>query len=223
MTDREPVFIDIDIPGGVIAPGGWEPLAVLADAHGDSLLHVTEAGLLRLYSSASSVGVLLDALADAGYSPAAAGSSAGAGEIGWLEQEDGLVHLGAALPLGTMGAQMARMLDVIEAPVVLCRGRVLRIEGLSESIAEQVVRVLAPQGLIFDVNSPLLAVSACVGAGQCGLALSDVRGDALQAVASGALAAGHTHFVGCGYRCGAPARPHTVYLATGDGEYEVRG
>lgn len=222
MTEREPVFIDIDIPGGIIAPGGWEPLAALADAHGDSLLHVTEAGCLRLYGSGS-VGVIVDALADAGYSPAEAGSSAGEEEIGWLAQADGLVHLGAALPLGTMNAQMARMLDVIEAPVVLCRGRVLRIEGLSESIAEQVVRVLAPQGLIFDVNSPLLAVSACVGATQCRLSLSNVRGDALQAAASGALTGDHTHFVGCGHRCGAPARPHTEYLATGDGEYEVSG
>lgn len=133
------------------------------------------------------------------------------------------MHLGAALPLGTVGAQMARMFDVIEAPVVLCRGGVLRIEGLSESIAEQVVRVLAPQGLIFDVNSPLLGVSACVGATQCGLSLSDVRGDALQAAVSGALTAAHTHFVGCGRRCGAPARPHMEYLATGDGEYEVSG
>jgi precorrin-3B synthase len=222
VTDRQPAFIDIDIPGGIITPGGWEPLAMLADTHADSRLHLTESGLLRLYT-AGSAGVLLDALTADGLSPAANQCSAGEGEIGWLTQADGLVHLGAALPLGTMSAQMARMLDVIEAPVVLCRDRVLRIEGLSESIAEQVVRVLAPQGLIFDINSPLLAVSACVGAAQCGLSLSDVRGDALQAATSGALAAGHTHFVGCGRRCGAPARPHTEYLATGDGEYEVSG
>lgn len=219
MTELLPTFLDLATPGGVVAPGGWEPLAALADDHAASRLHLTDAGLLRLYSA----GPLLDAVRSAGLSPASGETTAPEGEIGWLAQEDGLVHLGAGLPLGVLSSRMARMLDVIEAPVTLCRDRVLRIEGLGESVAEQVVRVLAPQGLIFDVNSPLRTVSACVGAAQCALALSDVRRDALQAASSGALGAGHTHFVGCAHRCGAPARPHTEYLATGDGEYEVTG
>ncbi|QGU04585.1 hypothetical protein [Corynebacterium comes] len=221
MTDILPAFIDLAPPAGVVAPGGWEPLASLADEYASSRLHLTEAARLRLY--ARSDAALLDALLSAGFQVDPTGGVAPAGEIGWLAQEDGLVHLGAALPLGALSSRMARMLDVIEAPVTLCRDRVLRIEGLSESVAEQVVRVLAPQGLIFDVNSPLRTVSACVGTGQCGLALSDVRGDALQAASSGALGTGHTHFVGCSHRCGAPAYPHTEYLATGDGEYEVSG
>ncbi|AJK68850.1 hypothetical protein [Corynebacterium marinum] len=219
MTELLPAFLDIAVPAGVIAPGGWEPLAALADEHAASRLHLTDAGRLRLYSG----GPLLDAARSAGIPVDPGELAAPVGEIGWLAQEDGLVHLGAGLPLGVLTSRMARMLDVIEAPVTLCRDRVLRIEGLSESVAEQVVRVLAPQGLIFDVNSPLRTVSACVGAAQCSLALSDVRGDALQAAASGALVSERTHFVGCAHRCGAPARPHTEYLATGDGEYEVAG
>lgn len=221
MSDLLPAFIDLDVPTGVVSPGGWEPLAALADGHAAGRLHLSAAGLLRLY--ARDRAPLLDAVLAAGLRPAAGAPAAPAGEIGWLAQEDGHVDLGAALPLGAMNSQMARMLDVIGAPVTLCRGAVLRIGGLSESIAEQVVRVLAPQGLIFDVNSPLRAVSACVGADNCPLALSDVRGDALQAAATGVLDAGHTHFVGCGHRCDAPAHRHTEYLATGDGEYEVSG
>lgn len=219
MRDLLPAFIDINTPDGIISPGGWEALATLADEHADSRLHLTDTGSLRLYARSGTP--LIDAARAAGLALATADHDAPAGEIGWLGREDGSVDLGAGLPLGTMSSQMARMLDVIDAPVTLCRDRVLRIGGLSESIAEQVVRVLAPQGLIFDVNSPLRGVSACVGAGQCGLSLSDVRGDALQAASSGALDAARTHFVGCAHRCGAPARPHIEYLATGDGEYEV--
>ncbi|MDO5511157.1 hypothetical protein [Corynebacterium sp.] len=202
----EPAFLDLAPTDGVVPPGAWEPLAAAADAHGDGHIHITDAGHVRLYGP-----VLIDV---PGFHPAATVTESG--EIGWLGQSDGLVTLGAGLRLGMMDTRVARMLDVVEAPVRLCRGGIIQIEGLEEGVAEQVVRVLAPLGLIFDSGSDLLRVSAC---GNCGLSRSDVHLDALQAVATGVE--GRVHFVGCEQRCGAPAEGHIEYLALGEGEYEV--
>lgn len=139
--------------------------------------------------------------------------------VGWLPAEDGTVALGAGLRFGVIEARVARMLDVIGVPVTVTPGRTLVIHDLSESIAEQVVRVLAPLGLIFDANSPWLRTSACIGAPACAQAVSDVRADAAQAAGSGMP--GRLHFVGCARGCGRPRHGHTLYQATGDGEYEV--
>lgn len=203
----EPVYLDLAPDAGVVPPGAWEPLASAADIHGDGHIHITDAGHVRLY-----VPLLIDV---PGFRPATT-VTAEEGEIGWLGQTDGLVTLGAGLRLGMMSTQIARMLDVVEAPVRLCRDGLIQIEGLEEGIAEQVVRALAPLGLIFDAGSDLLQVSAC---GNCGLARSDVHHDAMQAVAGGLE--GRTHFAGCEQRCGAPADEHIEYLALGEGEYEV--
>ncbi|MDO5669686.1 MAG: hypothetical protein Q4G50_06755 [Corynebacterium sp.] len=204
------LYVDLVPASGIVTPGGWEPLAVLAEQLSDARIHLTEAGHVRLYGASA------DSLIDvAGFHPAR-DPAPEPGEIGWLGQTDGHVHLGAGLRLGMMSTQIARMLDVIEAPVRVCRGGILQIEGLEEGVAEQVVRVLAPLGLIFDAGSSLLQVSAC---GNCGLSRSDVHLDALQAAAEGVD--GPTHFAGCGHRCGAPSGDHVEYLALGEGEYEV--
>lgn len=151
--------------------------------------------------------------------PARAGSGSPLPPVGWLPAADGSVTLGAGLPLGMLDAKVARMLGVIDVETTATPWRSLLIHDLSESVAEQVVRVLAPLGLIFDANSPLLRVSACIGLPSCRHALSDVRADALQAAVSGAP--GRLHFVGCARNCGRPRQEHTLYQATGDGEYEV--
>ncbi len=141
-------FSDLVPVDHAVPPGGWEPLATFADDHGDGRIHVTAEGRVRLH------GVTLVDLP--GFHPDPTATSAPEGEIGWLGQSEGLVTLGAGLLEGNMSTHIARMLDVIEAPVRVCRGGILQIEGLSEGIAEQVVRVLAPLGLIFDAESPLL-------------------------------------------------------------------
>ena len=144
-------FSDLIPADHAVPPGGWEPLATFADDHGDGRIHVTLEGWVRLH------GVLLVDVPGFHPAPAAPGiTRAPEGEIGWLGQSGGLVTLGAGLVEGNMSTHIARMLDVIEAPVRVCRGGILQIEGLSEGIAEQVVRVLAPLGLIFDAESPLL-------------------------------------------------------------------
>ncbi|WP_040691442.1 precorrin-3B synthase [Nocardia vinacea] len=105
--------------------------------------------------------------------------------IGWLDQDNGLVSLGAAVRLGSLPARNAEFIAAVERPIFITPWRSLVITDLEEWPAEQVVRVLAPMGLIFDANSPWLQVSACAGQPGCAKALTDVRADATAAVESG--------------------------------------
>ncbi|MEU4647089.1 precorrin-3B synthase [Nocardia fluminea] len=104
--------------------------------------------------------------------------------IGWLDQEDGLVTLGAGVPLGTLSARTTEFLAAVERPVFITPWRSLVITDLDEGPAETVVRVLAPMGLIFDANSPWLQVSACAGRPGCAKSHTDVRADLAAAVES---------------------------------------
>ena len=75
--------------------------------------------------------------------------------IGWLEH-DGVVSLGAGIPGGRVEARLARFIAVVEAETTITPWNSLIIHDLHEGVAEQVVKVLAPMGLVFDANSPLL-------------------------------------------------------------------
>ncbi|MCK8675477.1 precorrin-3B synthase [Rhodococcus sp. HM1] len=74
--------------------------------------------------------------------------------IGWLDRADGTVVLAAALAGGVLPARTAEFLAAVERPVVITPWRSLLLCDLDEWAAEQVVRVLAPMGLIFDADSP---------------------------------------------------------------------
>ncbi|MGW6621620.1 precorrin-3B synthase [Nocardia sp. NPDC055002] len=104
--------------------------------------------------------------------------------IGWLDQEDGRVTLGAGVPLGTLSARTTEFLAAVERPVFVTPWRSLVITDLDEGPAETVVRVLAPMGLIFDANSPWLQVSACAGQPGCAKSHTDVRADLAAAIES---------------------------------------
>jgi precorrin-3B synthase len=144
--------------------------------------------------------------------------------VGWIEQNDGRVALGAAVPLGVLQARVAEYLAAINAPMVITPWRSVLVFDLDEDVADAALRVLAPMGLVFDENSPWLSVSACTGSPGCEHSAADVRADAAAAVAecrrlSGSgeePAAGHRHFVGCERACGSPPDGH-VLVATGDG------
>ncbi|MFE6923516.1 precorrin-3B synthase [Nocardia sp. NPDC057663] len=155
--------------------------------------------------------------------------------IGWLDQDNGLVSLGAGVPLGTLPARTAEFLAAVERPVYVTPWRSLVITDLDEGPAETVVRVLAPMGLIFDVQSPWLQVSACAGRPGCAKSLTDVRADLAAAVdsdrvlpgepgtaemvvpAEDVTVAGRQHWSGCERRCGRPTGPVTDVVATPDG------
>ncbi|MGV9798037.1 precorrin-3B synthase [Mycobacterium sp. NPDC003449] len=122
--------------------------------------------------------------------------------VGWIEQRDGRIALGAGLPLGVLGAREAEFLAAVEAPLAVTPWRSVLVFDLDEATADVALRVLAPMGLVFDETSPWLAVSACTGSPGCAKSLADVRTDAAQAV--DAPSSGHRHFVGCERACGSP-------------------
>ncbi|MGY4101128.1 precorrin-3B synthase [Nocardia sp. R16R-3T] len=159
--------------------------------------------------------------------------------IGWLGQDNGLVSLGAAVRLGSLPARIAEFIAAIERAIFITPWRSLVITDLEEWPAEQVVRVLAPMGLIFDASSPWLLVSACAGQPGCAKALTDVRADVTAAVESARVSApsavaapgatielrsaddvvvaGRQHWSGCDRRCGRPRGRVTDIVATENG------
>ncbi|PRC41994.1 precorrin-3B synthase, partial [Mycobacterium sp. ITM-2017-0098] len=136
--------------------------------------------------------------------------------VGWIEQDDGRVALGAAVPLGVLDAQMARYLAAVDVPMAVTPWRSILLFDLDEGVADVALRVLAPLGLVFDENSPWLTVSACTGSPGCAHSVADVRADAAAVVVDGPAATSHRHFVGCERACGSPAGAD-VLVATGDG------
>ncbi|WP_203236943.1 precorrin-3B synthase [Nocardia panacis] len=131
--------------------------------------------------------------------------------IGWLTQDNGLVALGACIRLGSLPARLAEFLAATERPVLLTPWRGIVLADLEEWAAEQVVRVLAPMGLIFDAESPWLLVSACAGKPGCAKALTDVRADVAAAVGE---VTERQHWSGCERRCGRPPGAITDVVAT---------
>jgi precorrin-3B synthase len=134
--------------------------------------------------------------------------------VGWIQQDDGRVALGAGVPLGVLQARVAEYLAAIDAPIIITPWRSVLVFDLDDGVADAALRVLAPMGLVFDENSPWLSVSACTGSPGCEHSLADVRADAAAAVDEPATV--HRHFVGCERACGSPAAGE-VLVATGDG------
>lgn len=138
--------------------------------------------------------------------------------VGWIEQHDGRVTLGAAVRLGVLEARIAEYLAAVEAPLVITPWRSVLVCDLDEGVADVALRVLAPLGLVFDADSPWLSVSACTGRPGCEHAIADVRSDAAAAAAEPGpgSADAHRHFVGCERACGSPPVGQ-VMVATADG------
>jgi len=134
--------------------------------------------------------------------------------VGWIQQDDGRVMLGAAVPLGVLQARVAQYLAAIEAPLVVTPWRSVLVCDLDEGVADSALRVLAPFGLVFDEQSPWLDVSACTGSPGCAHSAADVRHDAAEAARESVGV--HRHFVGCDRACGSPPVGE-VLVATPDG------
>ena len=66
------------------------------------------------------------------------------------------MELGVGLFEGVMSADIAELVGRMEVPVTITPWKGLIFHDLAEGDADVVVRVLAPRGLIFDVNSPFL-------------------------------------------------------------------
>jgi precorrin-3B synthase len=143
--------------------------------------------------------------------------------VGWIEQDDSRVALGAAVPLGVLSARVAEHLATIEAPLVITPWRSVLICDLNDAVADAALRVLAPMGLVFDENSPWLAISACVGSPGCSQSVADVRADAaaVAQTAGAGVPYQRRHYVGCERACGSLPTGE-VLVATGDGYRQLR-
>ncbi|GAB18476.1 precorrin-3B synthase [Gordonia effusa NBRC 100432] len=138
--------------------------------------------------------------------------------VGWFAQDDGRVLLGATTPLGRLPARTAEFLAAIGAPLIVTPHREIVICDLGEGVADTVVRVLAPMGLIFDANSPWTLASSCAGAPGCAKALAPVREHLAALVESTPDAISEPeHWVGCERACGTPTHAHTRVQAVPDG------
>ncbi|GGG10295.1 precorrin-3B synthase [Rhodococcoides trifolii] len=138
--------------------------------------------------------------------------------VGWFDQDDGKVALGAVLAHGVLPSRTAEFLAAVDRPIIVTPWRSIVLVDLDEGAAEQVVRVLAPMGLIFDAESPWVNVSSCVGSSGCAKSHADVRGDLDDAVLNGEVQEGERqHWVGCERRCGRPRGEVTDVVAGPDG------
>lgn len=138
--------------------------------------------------------------------------------VGWIEQRDGRVALGAAVALGVLQARVAHFLAAIETPLIITPWRSVLVCDVSEGVADTALRVLAPLGLVFDEASPWLRISACTGSPGCAKSAADVRADAAEAIDTPSDA--HRHFVGCDRACGSP--PEAEVLIAGEDGYRLR-
>ncbi|MFN3602012.1 MAG: hypothetical protein ACK4UY_11560 [Dietzia sp.] len=92
--------------------------------------------------------------------PARATTSVEVPRVGWVDTDDGLVSLLAVVPHGIIPARLAEFLGAVERPSTVSADRVIGLHGLTEGMAEQVVRVLAPMGMVFDASSTWATGSA---------------------------------------------------------------
>ncbi|RDH09260.1 precorrin-3B synthase, partial [Tsukamurella pulmonis] len=127
--------------------------------------------------------------------------------VGWFDRPDGTVTLGMGVPLGRLDPRTAQFVAAADHPITVTPWRTLHVHGLDEGVAETVVRVFAPLGLIFDANSPLLRVSACVGDHGCARAQGDSLGYA-EELAGDIDEDERVHVVACERGCGAPPGEH---------------
>jgi precorrin-3B synthase len=134
--------------------------------------------------------------------------------VGWIEQDDGKVTLGAAVRLGVLEARVAEFLAAVEAPLVITPWRSVLVCDLDEGVADVALRVLAPLGLVFDENSPWLSVSACTGSPGCEHSAADTHADAAASATTSSDT--HRHFVGCERACGSPPTGQ-ILIATDEG------
>ncbi|MFC9980169.1 precorrin-3B synthase [Gordonia sp. NPDC127522] len=190
---------------GEVSPGAWR----VRDLDDDSRRRLAEL-----------ISPTLDPVI--GADPDAAPVASGEPIVGWFDQDDGAVLLGAVVELGRLPARLAEFIAAVQAPVVFTPDREILLCDLGEGVAETVVRVLAPMGLIFDAASPWAQVSCCVGAPGCSSAHAPVRDDLVARVQDGDPVEEREHWVGCARGCGSPAESHLSVQATPDGGYERR-
>ncbi len=220
LTDAALEVVVAGVPSGRIVGPEMAAPTLLAVAHA-FLADRTDEWRIEDLAERPSIDDLLGRLEPA--PPHQAVGPSGEPLVGWLDQDDGLVALGALVAHGQMSARIAGFLAAIERDIYLTPRKEILVCDLSEAMADTVLRVLAPMGLIFDAASPWTRVSACTGSPGCDKSNADVRGDLeLLLSAPDAGLDDREHWVGCERGCGSPHGHHTRVQATGDGYIRQR-
>ena len=106
----------------------------------------------------------------------------------------------------------------VNAPILVTARREILLADLSAPVADTVLRVLAPMGLVFDADSPWTLLSCCAGAPGCAKSHTDVRADVAAHLAIHPVEQ-REHWVGCSRGCGSPTTAHIRVQAQPDGTY----
>ncbi|WP_246607104.1 nitrite/sulfite reductase [Paractinoplanes toevensis] len=137
-----------------------------------------------------------------------------ASPVGVLPQSDGLVAVGAIVPLGRLtGVQMKVLAEADHLVMTPWRGVV--VADLPPSAVSAWQRRLAEAGLPTGPDSRWTGVTACAGLPGCAKSRADIRADALAATRF--VDGLPVHWLGCERGCGSPAGPHVRVEATPDG------
>ena len=202
---------------GLRVPPGRAVAALLAGAHAFLTeraatpawrLHELTDGPARVAArTAAALG--LSTVSDSDIEPARTAPT-----IGILHQPDGLVAVGALVPLGRLGGAALHLLTTARRLVVTpWRGVV--VPSLTPEAARRWAHALADAGLPVEPTSRWSGVTACAGRPGCAKSLADVRADADDAsTPAGGLP---VHWIGCARGCGSPSGPHVRAEATPTG------
>ena len=139
--------------------------------------------------------------------------------IGLLKQADGLVAVGAAVPLGRLSGAQTAILAAADR-LVLTPWRGVLVPDLRPGAAADWSAALAGAGLPVEPDARWSGVTACAGRPGCAKALADVRADALAATRF--VDGLPVHWLGCARGCGSPVGAH-VRVEAGPGGYAVTG
>ncbi|WP_062392857.1 hypothetical protein [Gordonia phthalatica] len=159
MPESDRLLARIHLRDGVIEAAALEALAVAVQDFDADHVQVTRHRHLEVHGiaerHASGFGDRLAAagLGATGAAPATVDGIDEPSRVGWLAGDDGLVVLGAVTAHARLSAEQARYAAAVGVPVVFTRRREILLGGLTEPVAETVVRVLAPLGFIFDATS----------------------------------------------------------------------
>ncbi|MEV6299029.1 precorrin-3B synthase [Actinoplanes sp. NPDC051861] len=134
--------------------------------------------------------------------------------LGVLEQPDGLVAVGALVPLGRLSAVPMKVLESSDR-LIITPWRGVVVPDLPRTAAPTWTDRLIAAGLPTAADSPWVGVTACAGRPGCARSLADVRADA--AATSRFIDGLPVHWAGCDRACGSPAGPHVQVRATATG------
>jgi precorrin-3B synthase len=138
------------------------------------------------------------------------------GPVGVVDQPDGLLAVGAAVPLGRLTRSQGQVLAGA-GDLVITPWRGVVVPDLLPEPAARIAERLRASGLLLDPRAPGIAVSACAGRPGCAKALADVRADAAAMIAAGTVVPVPVHWSGCSRRCGRPRGEAVDVVATAHG------